>query len=452
MRIKPKSDTLDLSVVLPSLNEAPNLYRLIPELKDALDALGIRWEILVVDGDSPDGTKAVAENAGVRYILEERKGYGTAILRGMEEANGEYVLTMDADLSHPSEFIRSMWEQREKGDIVIASRYVPGAHADQPFFRLMLSKILNTFFAYGLSIPAKDLSSGFRLYRRNIFERIDLEFTNFVILIELLLKAFGRGQRIVEVPFHYKPRQTGISHARILSFGIDYLRLFRRMWRLRNSVEFPDYDARAYNSRIWLQKYWQRKRHEIIMRFTPPFVSTVDVGCGSSRILSDLPHAIGVDMRHDKLAYMRKSNKLLLQSNGMMLPFADEQFECAISSEVIEHIPDEDGRLIDELDRVLKPGGILVLGTPDYDRWEWVSIEWLYGKVAPGAYADEHVTFYTYKTLSEAIESRGYEILDHDYICRGELIFKARKLPRPAKTASGSGTDQAVELAGVPAE
>ena len=188
------------------------------------------------------------------------------------------------------------------------------------------------------------------------------------------------------------------------------------------------------------------------MRFTPPMVPTVDVGCGSSRILGDLPHAIGIDMRHDKLAYMRKTNKFLVQSNGMVLPFADEQFECAISSEVIEHIPDEDGRLIDELDRVLKPGGILVLGTPDYDRWEWKSIEWLYGKVAPGAYADEHVTFYTYKSLKEAIESRGYEILEHDYICRSELIFKARKLPRPVQDEADSKTTQARELAGTPAE
>ena len=77
--------------------------------------------------------------------------------------------------------------------------------------------------------------------------------------------------------------------------------------------------------------------------------------------------------------------------------------------------------------RILQPGGTLVIGTPDYDRWEWVAIEWLYKKVKPDAYGDEHVTFYTYESLSKALIDRGYEILDHDYVGRGELIFKARK-------------------------
>jgi predicted SAM-dependent methyltransferase len=98
-----------------------------------------------------------------------------------------------------------------------------------------------------------------------------------------------------------------------------------------------------------------------------------------------------------------------------------------ICSEVIEHIPEENGRLIDELDRLLQPGGTLVIGTPDYDTWTWVILEWLYGRLAPGAYADEHVTHYTFRTLSEALTGRGYKILEHAYIGGGELIIQARK-------------------------
>lgn len=431
MKITLQNDTLDVSAVIPSLNEAPNLYRLLPELREALDELGVTWEILVVDGDSSDGTQKVVEEGGSRYVCEKERGYGAAIMRGVSEAKGAYILTLDADMSHPTEFIQQLWSVREEGDITIASRYVAGGHADQPIFRYLLSMVLNRFFASGLSVAAKDLTSGYRLYRKRLFEGMDLEFTNFVILVEILLKTVGKGLRVQEIPFHYKPRTSGSSKAKIIRFGQDYLRLFYRVWKIRNSVEFPDYDWRAHDSRIPLQRYWQRRRHKIILGFTTPMVSTCDVGCGSSHILADLPHSIGVDLRHDKLAFMRKTNKLLLQSNGMFLPFRDEIFECVISSEVIEHIPDEDGRLIDELTRILKPGGILVLGTPDYDRWEWRSIEWLYGKVAPGAYADEHVTFYTFKSLTEALTARGYEVLDHDYICRGELILKARKGTAP---------------------
>ncbi len=427
MRIALRDDTLGLSVVIASLREAPNLALLLPQLREALETLGVSWEILVIDGDSKDGTQAVVEAAGGRCVCETTPGYGVAILRGVSEARGAYVLTMDADLSHPAEFVRALWEARESGDIVIASRYVPGGRADQPWARYTLSRILNRTFAAGLSVHAKDLSSGFRLYRKRLFERMDVTFTNFVILIEILLQAYAKGMIIQEVPFHYQPRGTGASKARIIKFGKDYVRLFHRVWRMRNSIEFPDYDWRAYNSRIWLQRYWQRTRHAIVLRFTPQNVSTCDVGCGSSRILADLPHAVGVDMRHDKLAFMRKTNRYLAQADGLRLPFADASFECVICSQVIEHIPEENGRLIDELARILKPGGILVLGTPDYGAWSWVTLEWFYGKLAPGAYADEHVTHYTFESLTKAVGSRGFEILDHGYVGGGELILKARK-------------------------
>ncbi len=432
MRAALKVDSLALSVVIPALNEGPNLYRILPLLRESLASISDSWEVLVIDGESQDGTPAIVAQMGepFRYVKEDKPGYGQAILRGVSEARGTYILTMDADQSHPTDFIKSMWESRDKAEIVIASRYVPGGHADQPAFRYFLSKVLNGFFGKGLSIPVKDLSSGFRLYRKRIFERMDLEFTNFVVLVEILLRTYGKGLRIKEVPFHYEPRGSGGSHARILKFGIDYLRLFRRVWKIRNSVQFPDYDWRAHNSRIWFQRYWQRKRYDIIMGFTPPFVSTCDVGCGSSHILADLPHSIGVDMRHDKLAFMRRTNKKLLQANGMVLPFRTGEFDCVICSEVIEHIPDEDGKLIDELTRILKPGGTLILGTPDYGGWQWPLIEWVYGKVAPGAYADEHCTFYSFNSLKEALESRGYQILDHGYICKAELVFKAVYQPR----------------------
>lgn len=427
MKLELKANTIDLSVIIAALNEAPNLYRLLPLLRESLEGMGITWEILIIDGDSQDGTQKVVEEAGARYVCEKQPGYGTAICRGIREARGEYLLTMDADMSHPTEFIKALWESRTTGDIVIASRYVPGGYADQPYFRYMLSQVLNRFFSRGLAIPVKDMSSGFRLYRKNLFQGMAPTFTNFVLLVEILLLAYAQGLQVREVPFHYQPRISGSSKARIIKFGRDYLRLFYRVWRMRNSVEFPDYDWRAYDSRIWLQRYWQRTRHEIIMRFTPRFVSTCDVGCGSSRILADLPNAIGVDLRHDKLVFMRKTNKFLAQGDGLLLPFQDGQFECVICSQVIEHIPEENGRLIDELGRILKPKGFLILGTPDYGRWEWRVLEWFYGRLAPGAYADEHVTHYNLQTLLKALTDRQYRIVEYDYVGRGELIVKAQK-------------------------
>jgi dolichol-phosphate mannosyltransferase len=427
VRVTLKDTTLDLTVVIPTLNEGPNLEQLLPALAATLREMGITWEILIVDGNSPDNTREITARSGATYVLEEKPGYGNAILRGIAEARGAYVLTMDADQSHPADVVKTLWGVHEKADITIASRYVPGGEADQPFGRLMLSRILNGFFRIGLDIPVKDMSSGFRLYRKTIFRRLDLEFTNFVLVVDILLRTQGMGFTVQEVPFHYRPRGSGSSKAKIINFGKDYLRLFHKVWKIRNSVKFPDYDWRAHNSKIWLQRYWQRTRYNIILRFTPPNASICDIGCGSSHILAAMPQAVGVDLRHDKLCFMRRTNKMLVQGDGMCLPFDKDRFDCVISSEVIEHIPNENGTHIDECTRVLKPGGILILGTPDYDRWEWNALEWAYKRVKPDAYGDEHVTHYTYKTLSEALIKRGYEILEHDYVGRGELIFKARK-------------------------
>lgn len=418
---------IDLSIVIPSLHEAENLRILLPRLIQHLQTLHIAFEVLVVDGGPPEECQPVVESAGAHYIHETGKGYGRAILRGAREARGQYMMTMDADQSHPVQFVRRLWNARNEGEIVIASRYVEGGGADQPLFRYGLSRVLNWFFSVGLSLPVKDKSSGYRLYRRSLFTDLKLEHTNFVILIELLVKAYGRGMRVAEVPFYYHPREEGQSNARILQFGIDYLRLFKAMWKERNSISFPDYDWRAHNSRIWLQRYWQRKRHRDILRFAEGAASLCDVGCGSSHILADLPHAVGVDLRHDKLAFMRRFNTLLVQGTGMGLPFPDASFDCVLSSQVIEHIPQEDGRHIDELVRILKPGGTLILGTPDYGGWQWPLIEWFYSRLAPGAYADEHVNPYTRDALVAAVQSRGCDIEEEAYILRAELILKARK-------------------------
>jgi len=254
---------------------------------------------------------------------------------------------------------------------------------------------------------------------------LDLEFTNFVILVEILLKAFARGAQVVEVPFHYMPRDKGGSHARVIAFGKDYLRLFFRIWKKRNSVTFPDYDWRAYNSRIPLQRYWQRRRHDIVLNLLPSSESVCDVGCGSSRILADLPHAVGVDLRLDKLRFMRRTNTRLVQADALRLPFPDGAFSAIICSQVIEHIPHEDGKLLDELTRILVRDGTLIIGTPDYGRWQWRVTEWLYKKCAPGAYGDEHVTRYTHNTLTRALEQRGFHITATAYIGGGELILRA---------------------------
>jgi dolichol-phosphate mannosyltransferase len=421
------SASVDLTVVIPALNEGPNLALLLPELRQVLDGLGVRDEILIVTQGADDITSDVARRAGARIIEQKKRGYGGALAAAFESASGAYILTMDADLSHRPTFIREMWYQRENAEVVIASRYVPGGHAEMPRIRFLLSRSLNAFFRVGLDIPVQDLSSGYRLYKLDAVRERSPQANDFDVLPEILVRAYAQGWRVKEIPFEYAPREHGTSHARVIKFGIAYLRTFRSLWRLRNSIECADYDDRAHDSRIPLQRYWQRMRFKHVTQLIADEGPVLDVGCGSSRIIGALPgRSVALDPLIRKLRYARKFSKLLVRGSGFELPFADNSFPCVLCSQVIEHVP-KDSPILRELYRVLKPGGRLVLGTPDYANWEWVWIEKLYGFFAPGAYADEHISHYTRTELIKLFENWGFKLEDTRYILRGELILAFRK-------------------------
>ena len=416
----------DLSIVIPAIDERENLELLLPSLWDVLKSIAVEAEIILVDGGSVDGTREAAEARGARVIRQQERGYGGALIAGFAAARAPFVLTMDADLSHRPQFVAEMWQARNKANVLIASRYVPGGKAEMSWFRRLLSKILNVTYARVLSLPYKDLSSGFRMYHADTLKSLTLEARDFDVLEEILLRIYAEGWSIAELPFRYMSRGSGRSHAKLMKFARAYLRTLLRMWRLRNSVDSADYDYRAYNSPIWLQRYWQRKRHEIILEFTGNERDVLDIGCGSSRIIVDLKDAVGMDILERKLRFLKPKHDKLLAASTFALPFRDQCFNVVINSQVIEHIP-EDPAIMSEMWRVMRPGGTLILGTPDYGRWSWVALEWAYGKVLEGGYAHEHITHYTRQSLAELIRASGFEVLDCQYVGYSEMIFKARK-------------------------
>lgn len=417
---------LDLSIVVPTLNERENIALLIPALRRLVDSLAITCEILVVDGGSTDGTVEEATMGGARAIVVPTGGYGEAVRVGLSEAAGAYVVTMDADLSHEPRVVADLWAARGPLTIAIASRYVPGGSARMSWSRWALSRSLNVVFARGLSLPARDLSSGFRIYPASAARALRAGASDFDVLPELLVRAHCGGWRIVEVPFDYAPRHAGSSKARVLRLGRAYLRTFGHLWKLRNSIEAADYDERAFDSLVPLQRYWQRRRHAIVTRTDAPLGRVLDVGCGSSRILRDLGNVVGVDVAFHKLRYMKRYGPRLVQGSVFALPFRDAAFDTVVCSEVIEHITAGDAPLR-ELARVQRQGGRLVLGTPDYARRSWRIIEAVYRVLAPGGYADEHITQYTHDQLRDLVIRLGYRHVRTDYVFRSEMILTFEK-------------------------
>ena len=221
----------DLTVVLPTLNEEGALRQVIPRLRATFDRLGVKGELLVVDGRSTDKTVEVAKSAGARVLVQTGKGLGNALREGLVAADSPWVAVVDADGSHPPEILADMWSKRDRADLVIASRYVPGGSAVMGPVRQVLSRSLNLVSRAVLSLPVSDSSGGFRLYRAELARAAAAEATarDFTVQQELLVGILSRGGRVLEIPFRYEPRLDGVSKASALKLAPAYVRMLLRL-------------------------------------------------------------------------------------------------------------------------------------------------------------------------------------------------------------------------------
>ncbi len=422
----------DLSVLIPSNREAGALDDLLQRLHSSLDAVSPAYELIVVEQAPDEPTRRAVEKN--RAVLREpaEPGYGAGLRAGFAEARGRHVIVIDTDQVDSVDFVLSLWNARATADVVIASRYIPGGEARTPLPRAFLSRMLNLVFSRGLDLRVRDMSCGFRLYRTSILKDLETKSPGYDVLQEILVRILMEGHQIREIPFTYRPQRNRAAYSRVIRFGLAYPGTFARLWRLRNSIASADYDARAYDALMPPQRYWQRHRYKYITGLLAGRGRCLDIGCGSSRIIGALPRgSLPLDILRRKLRFARRYGHPVVQGSIFDLPVPDESFPCVLCSQVIEHVPR--ANVLDELDRVLQPGGFLILGTPDYANWQWRVIEWLYKVLLPQAYADEHITHYTYAELiDEFVGKRGYVLEAVRYILQGELILGLRKPPSPS--------------------
>jgi dolichol-phosphate mannosyltransferase len=212
---------LPIYLVLPTYNEAENIPLLVPKLL----ALSAELMVLVVDDNSPDGTggladRMAAETPGRVAVIHRagKLGLGTAYLAGFRRALAEgasHVLTMDADFSHDPCYIPELVARGASADLVIGSRYVPkGGVVDSPLPRRLISYAANFLAHVVLGLRARDVTAGFRLYRREVLESVPLDSirsSGYSFLIELLFLIEQRHWRVAEVPILFCDRKLGQS-------------------------------------------------------------------------------------------------------------------------------------------------------------------------------------------------------------------------------------------------
>ena len=230
--------SIPVMAMLPTYNEAENIRPLIA----ALLAVAEGMEVVVVDDDSPDGTwRIVGEMAerDPRVHLVHRKGVrgrgsaGVAGFRYAVEAGADLIVEMDADWSHHPRHIPTMLVAARTADVVIGSRLVPGgSESGRTRIRRRITGLANAYVRTVLGLRVRDCTSGFRVFRRQALERIDLSRMRSngpAIVQEILMACKRAGCRFVEVPIHFDPRRAGQSTltVRILLTGLVSVLCFR---------------------------------------------------------------------------------------------------------------------------------------------------------------------------------------------------------------------------------
>ncbi|MGE5462892.1 MAG: polyprenol monophosphomannose synthase [Syntrophothermus sp.] len=211
-----------ITIILPTYNEAENL----PKLVSALFSLPLDLSLLVVDDNSPDGTGEIADDLakqhpGKVYVLHRagKEGLRSAYMEGFQRAfelGAGAVVQMDADFSHDPAVLLEMAGHITKNDVVIGSRYVKGGSLDDnwPVWRKALSGFGNFYARSILRSPLHDMTTGYRMWRREALQAMPLDrirSSGYIFLVEMAYVAYLMGFRIKEVPIHFADRRWGKS-------------------------------------------------------------------------------------------------------------------------------------------------------------------------------------------------------------------------------------------------
>lgn len=216
---------LELSIVLPCLNEAETLETCVRKARESLRSLGVAGEVIVADNGSTDGSQDIARANGARVVDVPRRGYGAALAAGIEAAGGEYVLMADADDSYALDDIGGFLEKlREGADLVMGNRFQGGiAEGAMPFLhRYLGNPVLSRLGRLFFRIPVGDFHCGIRAFRRDRILELGLRTSGMEFASEMVVRASLNHFKIREVPTTLRP--DGRSRA-------PHLRTWRDGWR-----------------------------------------------------------------------------------------------------------------------------------------------------------------------------------------------------------------------------
>jgi len=219
------SESVEVSVVMPCLNEAETLAACIAEAQEALENHDISGEIIIADNGSTDGSQEIAERMGARVVDVTRKGYGSALMGGIQQARGQYIVMGDADMSYDfGDIPKLVSPLRQGADIVMGNRFRGGIQpgAMPPLHRYLGNPVLTSIGRIFYKSPSSDFHCGLRAFTKSAYDRMDLRTTGMEFASEMVVKAAVLEMKLIEAPTKLRP--DGRSRA-------PHLRSWRDGWR-----------------------------------------------------------------------------------------------------------------------------------------------------------------------------------------------------------------------------
>jgi glycosyltransferase involved in cell wall biosynthesis len=220
--------TVELSVVMPCLNESLTLGICVKKARDTIERLGIRGEVIVADNGSTDGSQSIAEELGARVVPIATRGYGSALRGGIAAARGKFVVMGDSDDSYDftqlGDFLSKL---REGDDLVMGNRFLGGIRPDaMPFLhRFVGNPFLSWLGRLFFGCPVGDFQCGLRGFRKDAIDKLELQTTGMEFSTEMVVKATLFGLRIAEIPTTLSPDgRDRPPHLRTWRDGWRYLR------------------------------------------------------------------------------------------------------------------------------------------------------------------------------------------------------------------------------------
>jgi len=459
-----------LSIIIPAHNEEERLKSCLDNVLSFLDRSGhVEAEVIVAEDGSVDKTLEIANDHAkcddrLKVVHFPRKlGKGGGIKHGLLRSGGAIIVIMDADLAVDPAYILALVDQIRRGaDIAVGSRRLPSSRVrGVPFYRRLVGEAYQFLFRlFFPRIGVRDVQCGFKAVKRDVlFDVIyDVDTDGFAFDTDLIVKSWLKKYRIVEVPIewsHVDGSKVIISR-QVFEMGADLLSIWmeskKRGGMIHTALELRKfYDSipgdtyfKAERSLFLPRRLWHRHKNKRVVdavRNHSGRVKTVlDAGCGSGVLVEKLAklgcQTCGIDIGGQFVRWcqarapkVRSIRPVYCRADIRATPFKGSAFDAVVCSEVIEHLKREAERTLDQFHSLLKPGGLLVITTPNRGKL-WSLIEALWTNIRRRELEANHSTF-TQEELTYLLEEHNFKVLTCRPFLFNCLLF-ALATPRSA--------------------